>query len=273
MELTAQQYLSKGSSSPYVARTMIQTGELLAPFGLEDPMRDAVMQVSHDLMIRLVACQNRAEHVTTGVDDGKRQLLEHGVDIQGNGLIVTLPCVLDLQANVEDFLHSAKQALRETGRLFEPFYDKRFDHRFQRIRSWAKRQFGPDDQLVVLLEDDAKWIERVISLRNAVEHPGSGDGTLIIKDFRLGSAGSPPVVIEPTWNKEGEIPVPIAADMIAIMDNILTLFEDLLCDCLLRLPSPLPLVRYEIPEDQRNPSAPMRLRILPRDPVFPQHDA
>jgi hypothetical protein len=244
---------------------MIQTCNLLDPFQMEQTRRDAIMRIANAVMLRLVACYDRAEPVIKQVTDGKRRIEEKGVEIQAAGMVAVLPSVIDLQANVEGFLYSAKQALRELAGLFEPFYQQRFDHRFQRIRKWAEERFGKDDRLVRLLEADRDWIERLVSDRNAVEHPGGGDGTLIIQNFRVASASPPVAIVEPTWQKDPRPPSPIADDMETVMHNLLTLFEDLLCDSLLRLPSPIPLAVYEIPEVERDPQVPIRFKIIPRN--------
>jgi hypothetical protein len=227
--------------------------------------RDAIMRVSNAVMLRLVACYDRADPIIKQVADGKRRIEEDGIKVQAAGMVAVLPSVIDLQANVEGFLYSAKQALREIAGILEPFYQQRFDHRFQLIRKWAEKQFGKDERLVGLLEADRVWIERLVSDRNAVEHPGSGDGRLIIQNFKVASSGPPVGIAEPTWQKDPRPPSPIADDMETVMHNLLTLYEDLLCDSLLRLPSPIPLALYEIPEAERDPQVPIRFKIIPRD--------
>jgi hypothetical protein len=222
-------------------------------------------------MMRLLACLERFERINTQVLEGKSKISRGDIDVQAGGRAVTLPAVTELRIDAEAYLSSAKMALREIGRVFKPFYDVGFDHRFQHIRTWVAEKFGADDRLHELLSQDAGWIERLVAMRNAVEHPGGRDGTLIVQDFKLLAGGPPWQVREPVWYREGEEPVPVALEMETWNHNLLTLFEDLVCDGLERLTPDSPFVIYEIPEADRDPAMPIRYRVglkpgfLPRE--------
>ena len=164
-------------------------------------------------------------------------------------------------------LYNVKSALREIAGIFQPLYSQTFDHRFQKIRQWAESTYGATDTLTKLLVSDAAWIERVIKMRNAVDHPGSGDGTLHVENFKLVSPDPPIQVADPTWWRDGEQPSPVASDMAVINDNLLTLFEDLLCDGLLRVAPTGPITIYELPAAQRDPSMPVRFKVGLKAPL------
>lgn len=162
--------------------------------------------------------------------------------------------------SVEQFLYAAKGALREIGALFAPFYGKTFDHKFHKIREWLEATYGSDDQLLATLKTDAYWIEQILNMRNAVDHPGT-PSVLNIDNFKLVALRPTPEVDEPRWRLDDSDASPIAHDMPVLIDNLLTLFEDVLVDCLLRVQPDGPLVIYEVPEDQRDPNMPIRLRV------------
>jgi len=227
---------------------MLQTADLVGAFPLSEEGRRAVAQISHDVMLKLIACLDAAEPVMEQVTAGSRRILAGDIQVGPSGQVIQIPAVVDFRTRAEAFLYNAKLALREIAKLFGPLHGQDFDHRFQRIRAWVEATYGPDDQLTRLLASDAPWIERVIGMRNAVDHPGSGDGTLVVENFRLLDGGQQPNIGVPSWRRDGEQPVNVAEDMKAIMDNLLTLYEDILVDGLERLRPGGPFVVYEIPE-------------------------
>lgn len=260
MGFVFQPYLSRGTATPCVARTMIQTADLVQAFPLDEAKKKEIIEISHDVMLKLIACLDEAEPIIKAVEQGKATIAS-GVKTNPAGTAMQLPAVTDLRAHVEGFLYNVKAALREIARLFGPFYGQKFDHRFQKIRKWAEATYGPDDPLTAFLHADAAWIERVIGMRNAVDHPGSGAGTLFVEDFKVVGAKPALEVSEPMWRLDSEVPSAIASDMAVIVDNLLTLFEDLITDALTRLAPNGPIVIYEVPAAERNPKMPVRYRV------------
>lgn len=260
MGFVFQPYLSRGTATPCVARTMIQTADLVQAFPLDEAKKKEIIDISHDVMLKLVACLDEAEPVIQAVEEGKASIAR-GIKTNAAGTAMQLPAVEDLRSHGEGFLYNVKAALREIARLFGPFYGQKFDHRFQKIRQWAEATYGPDEPLTEFLRSDAAWIERVIGMRNAVDHPGSGDGTLSVEDFKVARVKPVLEVSEPTWRREAEQASAIVSDMTMIMDNLLTLFEDILTDALTRLAPDGPMVIYEVPEAERDPKMPVRYRV------------
>ena len=259
MPFVFQPHLSRGSATPCVARTMIQTGDLVNAFLLDEAKKQAILGVSHDVMLKLSACLDDAEPIIKAVEEGKATIAD-GVRANPGGTAMELPGVRDLRTRVEGFLYNVKGALREIARVFGPFYGQNFNHKFQKIRQWAESTYGADDALTKSLNADAAWIERVIGMRNAVDHPGSGDGTLFVEDFKVVRV-NPLGVTEPSWWRDAESASPIADEMSVIMDNLLTLFEEFVVDGLMRLFPDGPLVIYEVPEAERDPKMPVRFRV------------
>lgn len=261
-----QKIASRGTATPAVARTMLQTIELMQPFQLGPKTREDLTRVSRDLMLRLMGCLDRSEPIIAQVTQSKQALAVHGVEIQAGGGAANLPAVVDLNANAEGFLFTIKQALRDVGGLFRVFHSQQFEHRFNQALTWATQRFGAGDPLSCVLTRNAKWIERVIEMRNALEHPGGTSGTVNICNFRVRQYRPPFEVIEPEWHRNAETPVPIADDMATIVDRTLVLYEDLLCACLLNAGSVFPVMFVEIPEPERDPVKPFRLRVSLRQP-------
>ena len=181
------------------------------------------------------------------------------------GQVVELPSLVALQKDVEMFLYNAKLALRDTGGLFEPLLGQTFDHRFHKARNWAEKKLGQEAPLIQLLTADADWIERVLNLRNAVEHPRTA-GRLRVRDFHLSNVDGRTVVSPPVWWVDDEQPESISEEMEVVEHNLLTFYEELLC-LLLEVqleirPHPLAPVICEIPDEERDPAMPMRYRVV-----------
>ena len=261
MGFVFQPYLSRGSSTPCVARTMIQTADLVGAFPLDEPKRKELIGISHDVMLKLVACLDSAEPIIQQTVEGRDKVTRGDMPVGAGGQAIQLPAVVDLRARAETFLYNVKLALREIARLFRPLHGQEFNHKYQKIRQWTEAAYGTEDPLGKMLAADATWIERMIGMRNAVDHPGTGDGVLTVENFRLVETGSSPTVAEPCWYRAPEAPVNLADDLESTMDNLLTLYEDILLDGLFRLYPNSPFTFEEIPAEERDLQKPVRFRL------------
>ena len=271
-EFIAQQVLAHGSAEPIVARTVLQTSELVQAFPVSEKRREALKQIAHDTMLRLLAAKDAYNHVATQLAEAQARVASQGLDVQAEGRFVSLPAILNLQADAENFLREVKLALAQIALVFTPFYKTKFDHRFQKIQSWALKTFGEGDELTKLLRSDADWIDRVIRMRNAVEHPGGRNGALIIRNIGLDTV-APPALTPPGWGFEGKALHPMLPEMDAILHNALTLFDDVLCACLDKRQPQGPLSIIEIPEEQRDPTMPIRFRVTIQLPDLKRNNA
>lgn len=268
LEFVAQPMFDRGTNSPCVARTVLQTQGLIQAFPLSDTSRQQVLEVAYNVMRRLIAIEAIRERIVGQVAEGKARILREGLDTQSAGRFATLPVVINIEQEVESFLHNAKLALRDIAGLFEPLYGSpAFDHKYQKIRKWAEATLGSEDPFVQVLESDGGWIDRIINMRNAIEHPTDPHAPLSVRNFQVLNKTPPWEVAEPTWFLKGEHPTAIAADLDAIADNLLTLFEDILTDGLLRLGPAGPFTIVEIPAANREPKCPMRLSVALTHPL------
>ena len=139
-----------------------------------------------------------------------------------------------------------------------------FDHKFQKVVSWADGALQKDDPFLATLTADAPWIAELVEMRNAVEHPGSSSGTFVIEGFRLvpGPAGTR-TVAPPTWQRLPSDIRSVSRDMHTFQENLLTFFEDVLADGLKRRGAGgMPVDIMAIPEAERRPETPIRLRAV-----------
>jgi hypothetical protein len=257
-----QKISASGTSTPAVARTVVQAGQLMQAFPISEEIRTAVSNTLFEVQHQLVRCVQVWEKVRDEVAQAEREVVERGLDIQAGGRAIGIPGVADLGSHAESFLQSAKLAIRDVGSLLGPFFGTQFDHRFDQVLSWAQSQFPEEDQLVRCVARYEPAVKQVVTMRNAVDHPSDKPrGRLIVHNFRLLPSQDAPRLAAPAWCLSGDDPTPIVEDMGAIIEGVLRLSEDILSICLLKNRGDFPLYIYEIPEAERDPSCPIRLRV------------
>ena len=166
-----QEFSGHGASEPIVARTTLQTRDLIGAFPLSEEDRNRLVEVALSVQARLLACKEIADALGKAVSDAIGRVGDDGVVSEQSGRLVTIPGVPDLQPKAEMFLYQAKLAIRDIGQLYKPLVGQHFDQNFKTFADWALSTWGSDDALVQMLERDRPWIGRIISLRDAVEHP------------------------------------------------------------------------------------------------------
>jgi hypothetical protein len=259
IKFVIQPMFSRGTSTPCVARTTVQTQQLLGMVPFDQKTKDAIFEVGFRVMKRLIVLEDIREQLGAQVGAATESIAKNGIPLQAGGQAADVPAVVDLDQDAERFLYDAKLALRDIAGLFLPLHGKEFNHKYQQVRAWAESTFGVEDQLVKALHADAAWIERVINMRNAIEHPTDPHAPLTIRNFTLRSAGPPWKVDPPSWFMNGDTPTWMLQDMEWIATNLLTFFEDILIDGMHRH-SMFPLTISEIPETERDAACPIRLR-------------
>ncbi len=268
MVLQLKKVSDHGTSNPIVARLSIQTHELIQFCEIEKDLKDKIFELFHDrIQPRVLTCDEITQEISLEILDIANELDEKGFNVQSHGNVIDVPYLIKLEPRVENYLYSYKSALRELSNIFNYFFGTNFNEaRFDKILKWSVEYFGEENELSRLLkEDQCLWIQKVIAMRNAVEHPGGYSGYLHMHNFELLPENHPdyPKLVEPTWHLNDEPKVSIAKDLLTNTDNLLTFCEDMLVVCMMNKGIPDILRVIEIPEIERNNSAPIRLRMAP----------
>ncbi|MCM3730124.1 hypothetical protein M3196_00380 [Fictibacillus nanhaiensis] len=260
MGFELKQLSDVGTSNPIVARLSLQTNELTKMFPLTNEQKEQLFGLlGMKVRDRLVNCYKIHQKI---MGELIRINSIQKDDIFKNNAIYT-PCVNNLRYLCESFLYEAKSTLRDFIGIFDIFYEKKFkEARFDEAYKWAEKEFGKEDILSITLKQDHDgWIRRIVTMRNAVEHPGGRSGELFIKDIMLFNKDNPPYFNPPTWKIDDEEMGLVHNDMETFIYNTLGFCEDILKILLEKLPSKLPLIIYEIPEELRDPNCPIRLKV------------
>lgn len=257
--------LDHGTSNPIVARTLPQWSELFGFYEISSGQRDAIYTVLHDgVMVRLLSCYDIAHEIAQKETEIIEQFSCNGPESQANGKVLHLPHIIGLREKSESYLYNSKSALRDFAEVFNILFGSSFDAcRYDLIMKWAEIKFGIDANLSKLLTDDQGWISKIVRMRNAVEHPGGYSGRLHIHNFQfVQQSDSTNALLVPTWHLNDEKPGSISKDMRTNISNILDFTEDVLVVSLDYFKNNFPIVIAEIPEAERNPDFPVRLKAV-----------
>jgi len=248
-----------GCSNPIVARLTIQTSDLLGFCTLPKERKEDVLVLYHEeVMPRLLTCDAIAHRVAKNMDDIFKLLEKEGPSMQAGGRVIEVPQVMNLQQDAEQYLYSAKCVLRDVAGVFKIFFGKEFaGAKYDKVLKWCGERFGDDHALTKLIKEDHDlWLHQLITMRNAVEHPG----TLRLRVRNIELIGNK--LSLPTWQLNDQKPCDLTQDMLIYIENMLTFCEDLLVAGIENA-GKLPGVGFaEIPKDDRRPECPIRLKAV-----------
>lgn len=256
-----QKHSNYGSSTPVVARTVLQGREVLQFIGRAETEKESALSVLLELQRHLLKCVEIRDDLASEVAKGQSEFLEGGMATRSIQHIVS-PGVGDLHSKAESFLQSAKLAIAATGNLIAPFYEHEYGYKYNKICLWADKEFGIDDAFSTVLRSWKPFVGRIVNMRNCVEHPKSGPGArLIVANFTLANRSATFGLVDPAWGLTGESPHPILPSFETIIEQTICLGENVLAGIFYKLRASVLVVLEEIPLDQRDEACPKRLRV------------
>jgi hypothetical protein len=246
-----------GTNHPVVARLHLQTFDLLQASTFSPELQDETKRIYFEAGRRLLRCFDTWNELKR-----KQNELEAEACPSGNPQTTHIPHLVDLDRTAEMFLYEAKNFLRDISIVFVPLGPIKFtkeskaSHLGKEAIHWAECNFGNSDRLTKFLRRYQSWIDHVIRMRNAVEHPGGRSGRLYVENFKhVGNT-----VQRPTWRLNGDPPLEVITDMGNLCEGLLLYAEDLLALLVEKhLPEIVQIV--EIPELERNCQIPKRLNL------------
>lgn len=266
MTFVFKKFSNYGAENPIVARTVVQTQEVLQFFHIDKAKKDRALEIYiQHIQPRLLRCMEIADIIKEKVNEISNELGKKGPNNQLDIRIIEIPQIIRLEEYAENYLYNAKSTLRDAALVFEPFFGVKFSHsKYNEIRDWSERVLGHDAPMTQFLSEDEPWIKRVVDMRNTIEHPSSKLGPLHISNFEMFENPSSKMRIfrAPVWFMEGEEPSSIEVDMGTTLHNILGFTEELLIVSYIQL-YPESLIQFaEIPENERDAKCPIRLRAV-----------
>jgi hypothetical protein len=261
-----------GTRHPVVARLGVQTYELLKWADLSEEKKDQVYLIYDGLKNRLLKCHEAYARLHKAFTDTMEEEI-----FNDDGTLKRYPHLIGLREEIDTILYESKNYFRDLLGVFVVFFEVEFDEASyfydarasgaSRIVKWATERFGEADPFTTMLVSEGNWIEELIRKRNAVEHPGGHSGTLHIHNFEK-TAGNQ--FMPPTWHRNDMPRTDIFSDVEVVLDNLLTLAEDILVNCIVKK-SKHQIIRFvEIPADQRKMACPMRITVALRENIASQ---
>lgn len=259
---TLQKYSNYGTSASAVARTALQGCDILHFIACPELKKEDTKTMLLELQRHLVKCVEIRDNIAEEIIKGHAEFTAYSLNVQSGARTMSLPGVGDIQSKAELFLQSAKLAIASTGNLFQPFYGLEYGHNYQKIGSWAEKEFGIDDQFTTVLKSWEPFVKRICTMRNCVDHPKSKLGvSLVTANFTLAQEGVVPELIEPTWGLSSEVLQPMLPSFTTIIEETIRLGENVLVGIFYRFRCNNLVEIEEVPLDQRDPSNPRRLRV------------
>jgi len=268
MAFQLQQLYSHGTSTPAVARTMLQGSEIVEFIKGTDKQRQEAVSVMAELMKKLLRCVEIHEQIAKAEVDARSGLSDGSLVIQTQHNVFRPPSIPDLDNKAESFLQAAKLAIAQATRLTEPFYGQDFGHQLNKMEKWATTNYGKENPLVQFAQGWQPWVKEILLMRDAVDHPKKGlHGRLHVRNFFVDDSQGQLNLFAPQWWLEGGPMQFISDNMGRIIEGVIQLHEHLLIVIFNDLKKSFPFVIYEIPIGERNPSCPIRLKVGLSDKV------
>lgn len=252
-----------GTSNPIVARLSVQTVDLCRLFFVDENSLQSILDIyGFKVQPKLLECFRTREELIGDLVRIDKEMTGLRLQERPCSTLNTIPSIPRLQAVCEGFLYNAKACLRELVAVINTFFGTDFNSpRFDKIVEWATLTFGADHELRrMLTEDHDLWIRKLVTFRNAIEHPGGKLEELHVFDLELVAFGAGCKLSEPSWAYGAEPRTSIVADMGVAIENILELAEDMIVILLKTKYPKVPIAFVEIPLAERRPEMPVRIR-------------
>jgi len=257
-------YLPHGASDPLVARTVIQTERMAEIFFAKNSVQHKVLSdISWEVMNSLQSLR----FIKRRLEDQIHKiiaLVENDIAAYTTGKSPKpLPIVEYYNIEFRSFANEVRRTLSAISELFLPLIGQDFSNaHFHKAQEWAAQVRGKDSLLAQMLKGDQRWIKTWIDIRIAIEHPQK-DKIVETSNFSLEASRT---VRLPTWrfvHPDYDLGGP--QNLLTVFDtcinNLLKFYEDIqiaLTDG--HLPASFKIAAHLIPEDQRDPSLPLRYK-------------
>ena len=267
MVFTIKQTASHGSSNPIVARMLIQSSRLIEWSNISQEKQKNVLGIFHGLQKRLLKCSDAYAELINEL-----MVSIENLEKSNDPRVKYVPHIMNLEIKIETILYEWKNFLRDLLGVINIFFDTKFDsasafssykkEQYGKLAKWALTQFGNLSPFTEMIVSDQDWIAEIVRKRNAIEHPGGHSGILHIQNIQILPDGK---FLVPTWYCDSNQPTDILQDIDSTINNLLTLAEDILINCIMQKSQfdDGMITFAEIPEEERDDTCPIRITVVP----------
>lgn len=271
MPFILQTVLEHGTKNPIVARLSLQIHQILSQCDIENERKERIGEIYlYSLQRKLLRCWE----IKSLYDREFGNALQVYRPSTQKGQAIKIPHIPRLDEECHNFLYEAKSFIRDLVEVWNLLYGTDFSSardflprkkKGQSVIDFAVKEFGAEDAKTLFLQQAVECVDCLISLRNAVEHPGGYSGELCIENFTRHPDGN---LREPSWSRkvDGKLaygPCSIRVDMERAIHNFLTLGEDIVVSWAmdnLKVPSLMRLA--SIPPEERDPQCPIKWVVM-----------
>jgi len=265
--------LPQGSTSPIVARALLQTARITEIFFSKNSEKYQLLSdISWEVMNSLVSLQYIKERLEKQINE-IIEIVSNDMEKYTTGQSPKpLPAVQYYDIEFRSFVNEVKRCLDTISGLFPILTDLKFSMKheaykegfgrshFHKAQQWAEHTRGKNNILSQMLQGDQRWIGTWIALRVAIEHPAK-DKYVETLNFSLEPSRT---VRLPTWRFiHPDYDMARPQNLLEVFDicinNLLKFYEDLLITLLDgHLPKMIKIALDVIPEEQRDKEMPFR---------------
>jgi hypothetical protein len=213
-----------GTSNRIVARVLLQGQEMLNMFLASQDKITAIRKQLHECKELLLRAEASATQVSSKIEKVEEQMRLAGIPLEKDRVLKSFPHVENLEADCSNFLVEVNRAIRAISGLPSMFIPlERADNNFDHLGERLTEKVGADELVTKFVKANAGDIRHMVEMRNYLEHP-IGRRT-VINNFHLLPDGK---LSPPTWHLSHEAPVQIANDMVATIDFLICVTEEML---------------------------------------------
>jgi len=248
-----------GSGNLIVARAFIQPYEMIKSGFLKKKVdiKSATLKL-RECKEALIACEKEALNVIQDIDNIIDKVGKEGISTDNNGRgLNPFPHISNLDIRCGSFLVFANRAIKSICGLPGFFIDvERPDSNFDHLAKRLSKTLGEESNLVMFIRDNADRVRYLAELRNFHEHPK--EKRTIIENFKL----LPDMNIQvPMWGLDANELSPIKEEMLATINFLTEMAEEMIIHLVMSSPSDYPLALESIEESKIDPSNPIRYRL------------
>ncbi|MEX0369222.1 MAG: hypothetical protein AB3N09_01225, partial [Tateyamaria sp.] len=256
--------LPYGIRDSIVARTLVHIGDTAGKVGIEEEKLLRINDVAFEVLMSvasMTAIKERFDKQQAEIIEFLDPDIDDIVRGASSKTIHTIPL---LALDFRTFIFEAKRAASLNTRLFDILLGMKVkDGHFHKLLHLSLKRFGEEHQVTQLLKNSERWIEQLIDMRNAIEHP-KNDDYVEVSNFSLAPEGgiyAPHATFENP--KYDTLKFNVEEMLSSFIESVLNLFEQF-SSCLLVHSGVSNFVQGVmcIPDEELDERRPVRYKLL-----------
>jgi hypothetical protein len=187
-------YSEIGASNCIIARTFLQADKLCDDLLVSNKInKKEALEILRESRDSLINAYNIAFEIAHDVMEFSNEYLSKS---SSSTKCIIIPHIENLSDKAQIFSTCIKRCLQRFGDLFNLVFGQKFiGHHYHKIREFIGKEFGKDHMLYEVLHQHKDILNRLIKMRNAIEHPKKSN-KLVVTNFTMNAQGA---LVKPSW--------------------------------------------------------------------------